>query len=336
MNKTQIVADYIKNKINMNILGPGDKIYTEKELMKELNLSHTTVRAGLKMLSDEKIIYTVQGSGSYVTESVKDTVLILVAEFSVFNNINNFYIQLIDNLKSLIEKENLKANLLMDKKNAGFSMNINYEKIAGVICISNSSTDLYEFEKRNIPIVAMPPKFHKYPNVRMGIMNLYNQIFDLHKKYSLKNNIVLFYKFSHDIFDKKNEFDPFEYIRANYSVFEIQYNTNHNIIKNRLRNYFDSINEIPDSITFLDNTIYITAQELFNEYSHIFKNTKIITHSNKTEIFPEDYKICRLEISINQVSDSICDILFKMIRGECVLCPNKIIQPVIVNEEIFS
>lgn len=65
------IADMIKKK-NMKA---GDKLPSENELVKLLNVSRSTLREALKILTSRNILFTRQGSGIFVSENtgmVKD------------------------------------------------------------------------------------------------------------------------------------------------------------------------------------------------------------------------------------------------------------------------
>lgn len=60
------VSEYIKLRIAQGIYRKGDRIPSESELMKTLNVGRVTVRNGLKLLSEDGYIYSVKGKGSFV------------------------------------------------------------------------------------------------------------------------------------------------------------------------------------------------------------------------------------------------------------------------------
>ncbi|WP_395301400.1 GntR family transcriptional regulator [Enterobacter sp. ECC-175] len=62
------IADAFREKINAGELKPGDALPTESCLQETFNVSRVTVRQALKLLADEGIIESIQGSGSYVKE----------------------------------------------------------------------------------------------------------------------------------------------------------------------------------------------------------------------------------------------------------------------------
>jgi len=60
------VFEQIKSAILEGKLKPGEKLPTERELMKELGVSRVPIREALKLLSNMGFIETTQGGGSYV------------------------------------------------------------------------------------------------------------------------------------------------------------------------------------------------------------------------------------------------------------------------------
>ncbi|UNC51067.1 GntR family transcriptional regulator [Enterobacter huaxiensis] len=62
------IADALREKINAGELKPGDALPTESTLQEAFGVSRVTVRQALKLLTEEQIIESIQGSGSYVKE----------------------------------------------------------------------------------------------------------------------------------------------------------------------------------------------------------------------------------------------------------------------------
>ncbi|MDM6887272.1 GntR family transcriptional regulator [Enterobacter cloacae] len=62
------IADVFREKINAGELKPGDALPTESSIQEAFSVSRVTVRQALKLLADEQIIESIQGSGSYVKE----------------------------------------------------------------------------------------------------------------------------------------------------------------------------------------------------------------------------------------------------------------------------
>jgi len=63
------IADALREKISAGELKPGDALPTESILKETYGVSRVTVRQALKRLTDEQIVESIQGSGSYVKEA---------------------------------------------------------------------------------------------------------------------------------------------------------------------------------------------------------------------------------------------------------------------------
>ncbi|GGD85889.1 GntR family transcriptional regulator [Paenibacillus nasutitermitis] len=64
------IQEYFKQKIISKELLPNDRIPTEKELMKQFNVSRITVAKALSLLAEEGWIHRIPGRGSFVAETV--------------------------------------------------------------------------------------------------------------------------------------------------------------------------------------------------------------------------------------------------------------------------
>ncbi|AEN63954.1 transcriptional regulator, GntR family with UTRA sensor domain [Enterobacter soli] len=62
------IADALRDKITTGELKPGDALPTESSLQEAFGVSRVTIRQALKRLTEEQIIESIQGSGSYVKE----------------------------------------------------------------------------------------------------------------------------------------------------------------------------------------------------------------------------------------------------------------------------
>lgn len=63
---TRQIVDLVVKNIEMQILSPGDKLPTERELATRFGIARGTVKAAYKKLEQQNIIRTRQGSGSFV------------------------------------------------------------------------------------------------------------------------------------------------------------------------------------------------------------------------------------------------------------------------------
>jgi len=62
------IADTLREQISSGVLKPGDALPTESALQAMFSVSRVTIRQALKRLTEEQIIESIQGSGSYVKE----------------------------------------------------------------------------------------------------------------------------------------------------------------------------------------------------------------------------------------------------------------------------
>lgn len=63
------IVNNLKKKIYAGEHLPGEKLPTEKELAKQYDVSRLTVRNALEVLIKEHFVYSLRGSGTYVTDA---------------------------------------------------------------------------------------------------------------------------------------------------------------------------------------------------------------------------------------------------------------------------
>lgn len=66
------IADELRHRIHSGDLQPGDMLPTEGDLQTMYGVSRVTVRKALKVLVEQEIIQSVQGSGHYVNDRRQD------------------------------------------------------------------------------------------------------------------------------------------------------------------------------------------------------------------------------------------------------------------------
>ncbi|WP_347558707.1 FadR/GntR family transcriptional regulator [Robbsia sp. KACC 23696] len=71
-NLAGLVVDYVKERVEANILKPGDKLPTESQLMLALGVSRTVVREAISRLQAGAVIETRHGIGSFVLSPRQD------------------------------------------------------------------------------------------------------------------------------------------------------------------------------------------------------------------------------------------------------------------------
>ena len=63
-----MVTDAIKTIIKEENLKPGDKLYSEKELVKKLEVSRSSIREALRMLEVSGVVKVYQGKGVFISD----------------------------------------------------------------------------------------------------------------------------------------------------------------------------------------------------------------------------------------------------------------------------
>jgi len=69
-NLTERVRDEIAGRIARGDLAPGEQLPTERELVATFGVSRVTVRRAIAALTDEGLIYAIQGRGTYVASEL--------------------------------------------------------------------------------------------------------------------------------------------------------------------------------------------------------------------------------------------------------------------------
>lgn len=68
-NLADVVSDKIYRAIKSGVYAPDEKLPTEHDLAAEMQVSRPVVREALRKLRDQRLIYSRQGSGSYVRQT---------------------------------------------------------------------------------------------------------------------------------------------------------------------------------------------------------------------------------------------------------------------------
>ena len=64
------VYNSLKNKIEKNELKEGDKLPSIRSLSKKLGVNNITIVNAYKLLEQDKYVYSVKGSGTYVRKKI--------------------------------------------------------------------------------------------------------------------------------------------------------------------------------------------------------------------------------------------------------------------------
>ncbi len=68
-----LVTDAIKTIIKEENLQPGDKLYSEKELVSKLEVSRSSIREALRMLEVSGVVKVYQGKGVFISDPEEQT-----------------------------------------------------------------------------------------------------------------------------------------------------------------------------------------------------------------------------------------------------------------------
>lgn len=76
------LAEVLRRDILGQVLQPGERLPSERQLCEQFSASRITVRQALQLLSDERLIHRRQGSGTYVSPTPSRRIPILNTDFS--------------------------------------------------------------------------------------------------------------------------------------------------------------------------------------------------------------------------------------------------------------
>ena len=160
------LVNWIKEKIHMRELKPGDRLYSENELSEMFGLSRQTVRHAIGLLEEEGLVERIRGSGTYVgnrkgivrKKTMNIAVISTYMDSYIFPPIIRGIVQTlatagytaqisftnnrVDNerkiLKGILEKDNVDGIIVEATKSALPNPNLEY---------------YHEFQKKQIPIL---------------------------------------------------------------------------------------------------------------------------------------------------------------------------------------
>ncbi|MBR7071293.1 MAG: GntR family transcriptional regulator [Clostridia bacterium] len=109
---------YLLDYIRAHSLTVGAKLPTEKEMMEHTGVSRVTLRRSLANMQDEKLIYSVQGSGYFVGDGCDalrvDTIPLIIS----YNHENSKILNIVHGAQSYLEKHHCQLDLRISKKNS--------------------------------------------------------------------------------------------------------------------------------------------------------------------------------------------------------------------------
>jgi len=69
--KYQQIADRLRDQISIGAIGPGERLPSEPDLVKDYQASRNTVRLAIALLTNQGLVVTRQGLGTFVLEPAK-------------------------------------------------------------------------------------------------------------------------------------------------------------------------------------------------------------------------------------------------------------------------
>ncbi|MBQ0105710.1 MAG: GntR family transcriptional regulator [Armatimonadetes bacterium] len=321
MSKKDIVIDFVMTNIQSGKYKENSKIMSEPMMCQYLGVSRCTVRDALKILEEKNIIYKIRGCGSFI-KNIKSNlkyIVIAIDENKFFNENTLFFKNLIESLKTIIQSKGYIPYTHTEKsdfykisetkpKNIEDYLSVNISEIAGLITIFGRSDYYSTLAKNQIPIVSLLDEYSKYPYVSINQRHFANKINKIIKKYKFRKVYFFILKVNEHLIKEK-----FEGIDFRYSSISSWSKAHDNYIA--LKEEIEKITDYPDLIVFTDESLYSSCVPLFGEYE-MFRQAKIITHSNNNEIYPEGYSICRLTYYPEDFAKISMDILISLINKE--------------------
>jgi len=343
MKKKDLVAEHIKSLIYKGKLRQGDKIPSETEIMKTLNVSRFTAREGINTLKRENIIETLHGSGSFVKNNSlnKKYILIVSEEYCLTGTARGSNRFIINELKNRISELGYIPYFYIDREKSDVlkEIPIIISETIGIVSVHGSERTLDKLSEFHIPIVSvMKSTAREYSTILTNYPLLYRKIDSIIKKYKLEKIV----SFSIVQSLQRKEMDTFIHYAFNaylkkFDSVNINFSENIPSAISLFKAKIKSLKYTPDAIIFQDDTIFNNVFPIFGEFDNILKNTKIITHSSGyRQDWGSSYKICRLEFDLKDMAEKSIELLLKKINGEFINKQNIYIDPTVINEEIFK
>jgi GntR family transcriptional repressor for pyruvate dehydrogenase complex len=230
------IFDQIQSAILEGKLKPGEKLPTERELMKELGVSRVPIREALKLLGNMGFIETRQGGGSYVRSLLADRV----------RDPLNLIIK--DNIEKIFEL--LEVRKEIETWSAYYAaQRATADDIARLGHIIDEMKNY--FEKEKTPPTKLDADFH------LAIAQCSCNTIQAHLTFTIYDIFKDYFNFliENICFNKK-------YLQAIYD----QHFAIYNAIK--LRNGEDARNRIMEHLTFVDGELRRETERTADEATH--------------------------------------------------------------------
>lgn len=342
MTKTEETKEYILKQIREKKWKPGNKIFSKYQFSKYLNISPNTAQSAVHELIRENILESRRGSGVYVRDiTEKNKIIISIRESILYFENSKFHRNSVAYLRKKFESLGFVTEINIEKNLTKYdtlhtketiNKTFDFEEIAGFISLFGSRSVINYFAENNIPVIDW--NYSEYPSVVFDKVEFHKQIINLTEKYLGEKPVFIEYDFDKTSVLYMDVLYPKIIDKYDFALIPIVdkfKKTTYYIDK-----YLESIDFKPTGFVFLDDTLYLSALPLFEKYKDIFADSKIITMSNNDEFYPENYKICRIEYTVEEKCDKICELLMRAINKEYIAKPNYSIKGKIINEMLIK
>lgn len=164
--KYQVAKEYILDFIENKNLSPHERLPSEAELVKKLNVSTITVRRALSELVDEGIIYRVKGKGTFLAEpkpEIETGSKLITFVLSGYEMHDHSYIQIIKGIQSYLSKYDFKLVIEFIEndveKEVELIQKIIQTDCAGLLIYSSNPEAvkgyILELQEKQLPVVLL-------------------------------------------------------------------------------------------------------------------------------------------------------------------------------------
>jgi len=343
-NKANIVISYIEENIKNKELKSGDKIPGELALAKILGVSRNTIREGLSILNDKKIITKVNGIGNFISDKEQKYIVIATKAEYLLDLLGSTYSSIIKLLKEQIEKNGFKFHLYLEQNDDTDlidAINIKPEKIAGIFGVIENIKTLDKLDKYEIPIISCAALISKnFYALCFDHFDLTDKFKYLINKYNFKNPLVI-------SLESKNSTAASDGFAIYYSTPRYLVNFDENKIlpimissdfkeaPRILKKKIENLDYTPDVLVFTDDVIFSSINDTISNVE-ILKDIKIITHANKYSKVGINKNVCSVAFDLKEQSIKAMNLMLKLINKDFVLNPNIYMKTTILNEEILK
>ena len=300
-----------------------------------MKVSRLTVRLAIKDLINQGVLEARKGSGTYVKTLIehKKYIVILTRSDTYAGDSKYTFRYYVELLKKHIKKIGYTPILYIgdDEIQIEDSLSGKFPEISGIIFLNGLSKDLYTLNNiLKVPIIStLGYEFIIIPGIVLNYQELIFKINNLIHKYNFKKVII----FTHFPRKKNYLYYAIDSLFNNYKIVHTTLSYKNVMSAYNFNKTLKSLNEAPDCIIFMDDTIYLSAAPYFQKYHDILKDTKIITHSSGYLKAIDTYKTCLIEFDLEEAAEKTAKLINNRINKALFNEYNLLINPKVINED---